>query len=470
MSEAAHSADSAGASDALARFAATTPLSQVPDALRQRLKECLLDFVGNAAYAACFAESSPAFRAGVMALGHAAGDATVVGAAGGHSPMQAALLNGAHAHTLDFDDTSVFGSLHPGAPVVAAALAEAEARHTGGEQLLAALAVGYEVACRVGAGLGTTAYDRGFHITGVAGLFGAVASAGRLRGLDAGAIAGAFGIALSKAASTMQYLDNGSWNKRLQPGFAAHDALLSLAFAQAGVLGATAPLEGRYGLLAGYSNDARPHLLTEQLGAWWPSGDTAIKPFPCCRLTHGAIEGVLELRARADSERRARIAAAWQAGERLLIRLSPKARQIVGEPQPHKVKPRNVVDAQFSVYFQAAVAWLDGRSTWQSYQRIGASDVAALCDAIDVEADGEVPMAGAIVSIGGPDSRLQARIDEPLGEASRPFSGAPLQRKFDDLARPVYGEARSTEIARRIAALDAEADAAALIRLFRREG
>jgi len=449
---------------ALARFAATTPLASVPSATLQRLKECLLDFVGNAAFAAAFAESSPAFRAGTLALGHAPGDTTVVGEAAGYGPMQAALLNGAFAHTLDFDDTNVWGVLHPGAPVIAAALVEAERLNVRGTQLLAALAVGYEVACRVGASLGQTAYDRGFHITGVAGLFGAVAAAGRLRGLDADMLASAFGIALSKAAGSMQYLDNGAWNKRLHPGFAAHDALLALAFAQAGVLGATAPLEGRYGLMVGYTNQSTPAALTDRLGKWWPSGQTALKPFPNCRLTHGAIEAAIALREQAGAQRHAALSAALREGKRLQVRLSPKAAQIVGEPLPNKLLPLNIVDAQFSVYFQVAVAWIDGRSTWQSYERLGALDVKSLCEVIDVVADETMPLAGAQLTL----DELDARIDEPLGEDARPFEGAPLRAKFDSLAVPVFGGARCAEIAARIAALEDEAEAAALIRLFRR--
>jgi 2-methylcitrate dehydratase PrpD len=448
----------ADSTSALARFSAATPLAHVPASVQQRLKECLLDFVGNAAFAAASAESTPAFRAGAAALGYAAGESTVIGESGGHAGMVAALLNGAYAHTLDFDDTNVWGTLHPGAPVIAAALVEAERARASGAQLLAALAVGYEVACRVGAALGQTAYDRGFHVTGVAGLFGAVAAAGRLRALDAEAIEQAFGLAGSKAAASMQYLENGAWNKRLHPGFAAHDALVALAFAQAGVLAARAPLEGRYGVLAGYTNAARPELLTDRLGQWWPSGGTAIKPFPCCRLTHGAIEAALALREQPGARDGA-------GAQRLRVRLSPKAVQLVGQALPNKVRPQNIVDGQFSVYFQVAVAWCDGRSTWQSYERLQSPEVQAQCEAIEVVADPQVPLAGAVVTMGD----RSVRIDEPLGESSRPFDGERLRAKFDSLAAPVLGRRAAGEVAHRIAQLQDEADAASLIRLLRRE-
>ena len=291
---------------ALAEFVAGLTYEQVPAGAVDRLKQCLLDFVGLAAFAAARAESSEPFRRAILTLAPRPGPGTVVGEARGYPWEYAALLNGAFAHTLDFDDTNLFGALHPGAPVIPAALAAAEQTAASGRALLESLAAGYEVACRVGGALGQTAYDRGFHITPVAGIFGAVAAGAKLFGLGAAEIASAFGIALSQAAGSMQYLENGAWTKRLHPGFAAHDALVSLALARAGVVGAARAIDGRYGLLAGYSNAPRPDLLLERLGERWVLAETAIKPYPSCRLTHGAIDAVLSLREKAGADARAR--------------------------------------------------------------------------------------------------------------------------------------------------------------------
>jgi 2-methylcitrate dehydratase PrpD len=443
----------------LADFAAAARLDRVPGPTRERLKDCLLDTIGIAAFSAAFAESSPSFRAGVKAMDYGPGEATVIGESSCYSPLQAALLNGAFAHTLDFDDTNVWGSLHPGAPVIAAALVEAERLRSTGAELLEALSVGYEVACRVGAALGPTAYDRGFHITAVAGIFGAAAAAGRLRRIDGDTMASAFGIAGSKAAGSMQYLSNGSWNKRLHPGFAAHDALLSLGLAQAGVVGADAALEGRYGLLAGYTNDPNPGALTDRLGTWWPSGQTAMKPFPSCRFTHTATEAALLLRERATEKQR--------SNARLRVRLSPKGVQIVGEAASNKLRARNIVDAQFSVYFQVAVAWLDGRCNWQSYERLGAAEVDALASSIEVVADERLPMAAAEVTDTA-DPSLTLRIDDPLGEDTRPLDADHVKRKFRDLATPVFCVDRVKEIVARAAVIETEADVSTFIGLLRR--
>ena len=145
-----------GATETLAGFVVGVSYAALPDAVHSRLKECFLDFIGISAYAATHAESSPAFRAGVQSLTSESGPGTVIGESRGYSYPYAALLNGAYAHTLDFDDTNLFGSLHPGAPVIAAAMAEAERSGASGRAFIEALAAGYEVSCRVGAALGPT--------------------------------------------------------------------------------------------------------------------------------------------------------------------------------------------------------------------------------------------------------------------------------------------------------------------------
>jgi 2-methylcitrate dehydratase PrpD len=331
----------------LADFVAATPREVVPAEVVTRLRRLVLDWIGITAFAGHHAENADAVRAAADKLDAGAG-ATVVGQAHTHSPLYAALLNGCFAHSMDFDDTNIIQAGHPGAPVIAAALADAERLGVDMAAFYDAVAFGYEVDCRVGAALGPSAYDRGFHITAVAGIFGAVAASARLRGLDADVTDSAFGLALSKAAGSMQYLANGSWNKRLHPGFAAHDGLLCVELAQAGVIGAAEALEGRYGLLHSYTDDAQPGQLTDELTTRWMLLQTAIKPYPSCRWTHGAIDAALALRPQVPAEQR--------PDAHISVWLSPTAYPIVGEPQPHKLTPTNTVDAQFSVYFQFAAA------------------------------------------------------------------------------------------------------------------
>ena len=444
---------------ALAQFSANTPSEAIPAEMVGCIEEFMLDFAGHTAYSSRFAVSSPAFLKGVRGLDPPGYGSTVVGQRETWSPGQAAMLNGTFAHTMDFDDTNVFGLLHPGAPVIPAALAVAEHTAASGRALLDSMAVGYEVVCRVGAALfADSAYDRGFHTTSVAGIFGAVAAAGRMRGLDAATIEAAFGLAGSMAAGSMQYLDNGAWNKRAHPGFAASNALIALSLAQAGVLGAHEAIAGRYGLLTGYTDKPRPHLLTEGLGTQWTAKETGIKPYPSCRLTHGAVDAALVLRGRLTPE--ARRAAA------LHIEISPKAFQIVGEPQPNKISARNAVEGQFSVYFQVAAAWLDGKVEWQSYERLGADDVEALTQRMTVSIDPALPSAGARLSVQGRPELTQV-VQVPAGEPETPLGRQRLRQKFLTLAEPVYGKVRADELAERLLGLRRELSAADLVRAMR---
>jgi len=441
--------DETSASDATAELAAFTcdlQAGDLPKQVVQRLRECLLDYVGVAAFASFDTESSTAFRRGIRALAGAGGDATVIGETETYPPQYAALLNGAYGHTLDFDDTNQEGVLHPGVAVIPAALAEAEAQDCDGPTFLAALAAGYEVACRVGAALGASAYDRGFHLTSVAGVFGAVAAAARIRGLNTVTLLSAFGLASSKAAGSMQCLDNGAWNKRLHPGFAAHDALICLALAEAGVKGAARPLEGRFGVLVAYSNAPRPDQLTNALGKRWLLTGTAFKPYPSCRMTHAAIDAVLAIREAIPPSQRQNV--------RFQVRLSNTALQLVGEPASAKRCPTNVVEAQFSIQFQVALAWLDGRCQWDGYTRIGAEDILALSERVEVSSDPDLQMAGAHVRVEAAGVTHDMRVEEPLGEPSRPLSWDQLEAKYMALATPVFGTLSALNLASRIHTLE----------------
>ncbi|NKQ52849.1 MmgE/PrpD family protein [Amycolatopsis sp. K13G38] len=428
----------------LAKFAANLTLEELPGEAGNRLRDLFLDYIGISAFASLRAESTPAVRAAVTGLDAAGGQGTAIGEARTYSWPYAALLNGCYAHSLDFDDTNHLQFGHPGAPVIAAALAEAERTGADGRAFLEALAAGYEVSCRVGAAVGPTSYDRGFHLTATSGIFGAVAAVGRLRRFDAGTMEDAFGLALSKASGTMQYLANGSWNKRLHPGFAAHDALVCAALAESGVSGAAAALEGRYGLLTGYSDDPRPGALADGLGESWLLLETAIKPYPSCRFTHGAIDATLALRAAVPAADRARA--------RLEVALPATAMKIVGEPVPAKLEPRSSVDAQFSVYFQVALAWLDGRVDWTSYDRIGDPDVAAMLARITTKEDG-LTTNGSRVTIEAGGRRWTETVEVPLGEPGNWVGDDALRGKFLALAEPVYGPGHARTIAERVANL-----------------
>ncbi len=168
--------------ETLAAFAAETSGVAIPPDVRGRALALIIDFCASIVRAAQDSESTPVILAMVERLGlSSANSCTVFGLNRRYGAAAAALLNGALGHSLDFDDTHAKSSLHPSAPVVPAAFAIGELVGSKGEDVIAAVIVGFEVCCRVGNALEPTAhYARGFHPTATAGIFGATASAGRL--------------------------------------------------------------------------------------------------------------------------------------------------------------------------------------------------------------------------------------------------------------------------------------------------
>lgn len=205
------------ATSLLAAFVANASTSQLTKELRDKIKEVVVDWIGVTVGALDNAESTRSIYDAVLKLQRGEVGAehacTVVGKGKPHLlPQYAGMMNAALSHSLDFDDTYIDGTLHSGCTAVSAALTQAElSSEASTEQFMLAVAVGYEITCRIGRELGFEAYHRGFHNTSTAGIFGAVAAIAVLKQLPANLVEMAFGLAGSKAAGSMQYLENGSW-------------------------------------------------------------------------------------------------------------------------------------------------------------------------------------------------------------------------------------------------------------------
>jgi 2-methylcitrate dehydratase PrpD len=286
-----------------------------------------------------------------------------------------------------------------------------------------------------------------------------VAAVAKLRSFDAATLENAWGLALSKAAGTMQYLENGAWNKRLHPGFAAHDALVCAALAEAGVIGAAAPFEGKYGFLVGYTGAPHPRALTERLGEEWLLLQTAVKPYPSCRLTHGAVDAALALRDSFTAEERSRVT--------MHIEISPVSMQIVGGDSANKITPQNSVDAQFSIYFQTAAAWFDGQVDWSTYDKLNAPDRVALSKRISLKVNALLPANAAILTVEVDGKTLVNTVTFPSGEPENWIGDEVLRQKFLSLAGKTYGEQHAARIADRVQALDPDGSVGSVISLLR---
>ena len=276
----------------VAEFAAPLSFDDLPDDVVASVRVRMLDVLGIA-----LAASREDWAPSVVALaGVGGGECTVLGS-GRTAPLPLAILvNGTLAHGLDYDDTHAASITHASAVILPTVLALAEARDLDGRRAIAAAVAGYEAITRVGMAASGMFHARGWHATAVCGAFGAAVAAGVCEGLDAAQLTAALGLAGSFASGVMEHLEDGSWVKRLHPGWAGHSGALAASLARGGVPGPATILEGRFGLYRTFIDtepDRRPF---ETLGREWEILKVGYKPYPCCHLNHAYLDCAPDLR------------------------------------------------------------------------------------------------------------------------------------------------------------------------------
>jgi len=358
------------------------------------------------------------------------GEASVICAGARVPAHHAALANGAMGHALDFDDThDLAGTIHPGAPVLAAALAATELRGAvAGDEFVLAVALGLDVACRVALG---APEDRGWHRTAAMGVFGAAAAASRLLGLTSEQVVHAFGIALSQAAGTRQCIDDGALTKRFQAGQAASSGVLSAVLACEGFTGAREVFTGRYGFLPMYQPGRfEGAALVAGLGETWEGDRVSLKPWPCFRPAHAAIDAALGLR-----DELALTSGDPTAIASVTLATDPRCHADQFEAGTHKRRPRHVIEAQFATPFLVATALLRGQVRIANVAQPDDKRVLALAERIEGLRVEDRPRGWARLTVTTTDGRSATReVARAAGSPENPLSDAALDAKFRDCA------------------------------------
>jgi 2-methylcitrate dehydratase PrpD len=412
----------------LARFAHELPAGAIPDAVMETAQLHLLDALGCGL--AAHAVGVGGFARATVVEQRSQGPASAIGIPGGVPAQDAALVNGTYCHALDFDDTHAGAVIHVSVAVAPSALAAAERNGATGRELVAALVVGNEVALRLGMAAPSAFHVRGLHPTAICGIFGAVAAAARLDGLDAATTANALGIAGSMAAGLMEYLSDGSETKRLHPGWASHSAVLAARMAAHGATGPATVLEGRFGVYASLLGLTDVPLAEQvaDLGERWETPRIAFKPYPACHYLHAAVDA-------AAAAARAGDVTADQI-EEIVVVVPPVAVPVVLEPSEQKVAPRSEYEAKFSLQYSVAAMLVHGDLDVTSYTAgaIADPEVLRLAARVRYEArdfptyPGSFPGGARITTRDG--RTLEAQLDHQRGGAENPMSAEEVVRKF----------------------------------------
>ncbi|MDO8277115.1 MAG: MmgE/PrpD family protein [Burkholderiaceae bacterium] len=425
--------------------------SLAPQAV-ELVRQCVLDYV-----AVAIAGSTDPLAIILLQEAIEAGEAeasAVIGHRTRLSPASAALVNGAMAHALDYDDVNLSMPGHPTAVVLAALLGLAEANKLSGRELVAAFVAGYETACRVGMAVQPGHYAHGFHSTGTVGCFGAAAGAGRLLGLQPDKMRQALGVAGSQAAGLKAQF--GSMCKPFHAGRAAQSGLLAAKLALRGFTSHPDLLECEQGFCRTFSTDFHPEAALAEPADGLHLFSNLFKFHASGYFTHAPIECVRRIRDEHS------VKTDQVAG--ITIRLGQVVERVCNLSDPQTGN-----DCKFSVKHVTAMA-LAGMDTASVdiYNLATARDplLAKLRNMTSCEFSPDRTATLAEVELRLHDGRrLSASHDSGLPATDIAGQGKRLEAKFHALVAPILGPERSRKLAHCISDLQALPDVGELMRL-----
>jgi 2-methylcitrate dehydratase PrpD len=405
----------------LAAFICESSWSKLPQSARAATRRSLLNIVG----AGLGGSREFLVQRLVSALRPFGGppQAVVIGRTEMFDRLTASFINAVAANALDFDDTHFPSVIHPSAPVFAPVLALSEQNRVSGTELLGALAVGLEIACRMGVAATPDYYRRGAHVTATCGVIGAAAACARLLGLDRQRVIWALGIAATRAAGLVENL--GSMAKSVGVGGAARDGLMAALLAQAGIDASPRAIEGPGGFLALASNKSMPEALVDQLGQRFELENNQFKPYPAAIVLSPVIDAALDVAGHRDFDIHT-VKSIHVSGHPLLLERADRPNVNTG------------VEAKLSLQHSVAWALLERSVGVEAYTDEAVTKVAvrALRAKVSAMADPRHSLESCVVEttlMSGKVVRIV--VDAARGGPARPLSDEELSQKFMRLAR-----------------------------------
>ncbi|KKB09146.1 MmgE/PrpD family protein [Devosia chinhatensis] len=438
----------------LAAFAVDTSWSDLPHDVQQEALRALT----NGLAAGLGGAGDLAVKAILRSLRpmSAAGQCSLIGESERVDMGLAAFVNAAAINVLDFDETHVGTIIHPVAPVAGAALALAEELGATGSDLLGAIVIGIEAACRIGNAISPGHYARGWHITATCGIFGAALAASRLLRLDHGQTLHALGIASSQASGLVETL--GTMAKSVGVGHAARGGLTAALMAREGIEGPSAPLEGRLAFLAVTSDRWEPEKIVEGLGADWEIQRLMYKPYPCGVVLNPVIDACLWLRTEPG----------FDATQIRLVEVRGSELLRARTDRPDVTRGR---EAQVSAQHAVSISLLRGAAGAAEFSDAAVNDpdvialrsrvghIVVAADMAEDEAHVRICFADGTV--------IQRLVTTSLGSLETPLSDGMIAEKMRALAAHGGTGVHADGVLSAVSALPAAPDSAALMQALR---
>jgi 2-methylcitrate dehydratase PrpD len=340
----------------------------------------------------------------------------------------AAFVNGTAAHGEDFDDTFEGGPVHAGAVIVPAILAVTEREKLHGADALAGIAVGAELMCRASLVAPKRIHKAGFHPTAVLGALGAAAGVATALRLSQKQFVDTLGIVGSMASGIIEYLAEGSWTKRLHPGWAAQSAIRAADLARAGFIGPRTVLEGTHGFYQAFAHTTEGDWakLVDGFGERWVASSIAFKPYACGTMTQPYVDCARRLAKRINVGDIVEVVC--EAAEGTVHRL--------WEPLAAKQRPPNAYAGKFSSPYCIAAGFVLGHAGLDAFTEERARDerLRSLAAKVRYQIDPDNPYPDEFtghVRVRLKDGReLEERQAHMRGGAHEPLSRADIEEKF----------------------------------------
>jgi 2-methylcitrate dehydratase PrpD len=408
----------------LAQKICALEVARLPDAVRRKCEELLVDVVGLAVTA-----RRENYVQAALAACDDDGPCTAIGHARTLSAAGAALVNGTAIHGEDFDDTFEGGPVHAGAVIVPAVLAACERYDLDGAAALLGIAVGVETMCRLSLIAPTRTHKAGFHPTAVFGAMGATAGVAAALRLTPHQTVDALGTVGSMASGIIEYLAEGAWTKRLHAGWAAQSGIRAALLGRAGFAGPRTVFEGVHGFFHGFAHtiDGDYEALIGDFGRRWVTETLAFKPYPCGTMTHPYIDCARRLAARGIRAEDV-VEMVCEVGEGTVHRL--------WEPLATKQRPANGYAGKFSTPYCIAAGFVRGNVGLGDFSDAAVRDAAVVALAAKVrhQIDPENPypkeFTGHIRATLRDGAVVEERQSHMRGGAHEPLTRSDLDEKF----------------------------------------
>jgi 2-methylcitrate dehydratase PrpD len=360
------------------------------------------------------------------------------------STPQAALVNGALIHTIDFDDTHMGSISHLGASVVSTTLAMGEKVGADGPSLIAAIVLAYEVAGRIGKAIMPSHYKY-WHPTGTLGTIATAVSSSKLLGLKIEQMEQAISLAADGASGMRYCIDFGDFSKSLHPGLSAWHGIMAAQIIRRGAVGPKGLLEYKSGFCEAYSDEPNLKALTESLGTFYEIANDSLKAFPTILCSHTPIQGTIKL-MKGKNLRLADV-------ESIYFRVTPTA-----PGQGMNYSPDSPLAARLSIPYCVAIAAAEGHISMDQFQEAKIMDpkIREFMKKVTVESDPEFNSRypgtlAAHVEIQTRDgSRLKEESIFPKGHPENPMTDEEIKDKFRRLALVTLDRVQTEEIIEKV--------------------